>query len=242
MKVFTKFLLLTIFTVGVFVSANEAKTPVLLELYTSEGCPTCPPADKNLLYLEQNQPVEDVEIITLALHVDYWNTRGWKDEFSSPIFSRRQEIYSKQFKINGTFTPQMIVGGVYQFIGSRLEEATKNILKAAKNPQSETILSFLEDDKLKVKIPNLPKHEAATVYLAIAESNLSDRRKIDLEHASVVRQLRSLAMLDASKQNYEADVYLQFQPEWKKENLKYVVFVQENYSRKILTVNQIRAN
>ena len=240
MKTFTKLLFLTIFTFGVAVSVNEAKTPVLIELYTSEGCPTCPPADKNLIYLEQDQPVEDVEIITLALHVDYWNTLDWKDVFSSPIFSRRQQIYSKQFKINGTFTPQMIVNGEYQFVGSRLEEATKAISKAAKNPLPETVLSF-EDEKLKVKIPNLPKHQAATVYLAIAESGLNDKRKTNLQHGSVVRELKSLAMIDGSKQNYETDVYLQLQPEWKKGNLKYVVFVQENYSRKVLTVNQIKA-
>ena len=238
MKNFINFLFLIICTLGVLVSVSEAKTPVLVELYTSEGCPTCPPADKNLLYLEQNQPIEDVEIITLALHVDYWNSRGWNDEFSSPIFSRRQKIYSMQFKIDGTFTPQMVVGGIYQVVGSRLEEATKAISKAAKNPLPETVLSF-EDEKLKVKIPNLPTHRAATVYLAIAESGLSDKRKKN-EHGSVVRELQSLAMIDASKQNYEADVYLQFQPKWKKENLKYVVFVQENYSRKILSVNQIR--
>ncbi len=240
MKTFIKFLFLIICTFGVLVSASEAKTPVLVELYTSEGCPTCPPADKNLIYLEQNQPVEDVEIITLALHVDYWNTRGWNDQYSSPIFSRRQEIYSMQFKINGTFTPQMVVNGEYQFPGSRLEEATQTIGKAAKNALPETVLSF-EDEKLKVKIPNLPNHKAATVYLAIAESGLSGKRRTNSAHASVVRELKSLAMLDASKQNYDADVYLQFQPEWKKENLKYVVFVQENYSRKVLTVNQIKA-
>ncbi len=240
MKKITGFLFLLICTASVLVSATEAKTPVLVELYTSEGCPTCPPADKNLIYLEKEQPIENVEIITLALHVDYWNTRGWKDVFSSPIFSRRQEIYSQQFKIDGTFTPQMIVNGEYQFVGSRLDEATKMIAKAAKNSLPETFLS-LENEILKVKIPKLPKHQAATVYLAVAESDLNDKRKIDFRHGSVVRELKSLAMIDASKQNYEADVYLQLQPEWKKENLKYVVFVQENYSRKVLSVNQIKA-
>lgn len=240
MKRSISFLLLIIFTFGISVSINKAKTPVLVELYTSEGCPTCPPADKNLIYLEQNQPVENVEIITLAFHVDYWNTNDWRDIFSSPIFSRRQQIYSKQFKIGGTFTPQMIVGGEYQFVGTRLEEATKAVIKAAKHPLPETVLSF-EGEILKVKIPNLPKHHAATVYLAVVESGLTHTRRAGIEHAPIVRELRSLGMLDASKQSFDADVYLQFQPEWKRENLKYVVFIQENYSRKVLTVNQIKA-
>lgn len=240
MKDFFKFLLLTSLTLVAWASVNYAKTPVLVELYTSEGCPTCPPADKNLVYLEKDQPVENAEIIALALHVDYWNTSDWSDPFSSPIFSRRQEIYSRQFKIDGTFTPQMIINGESQFIGTRLEEIKKSIAKAAKNPLPETNLSF-EGEILKVKIPNLSKHENATAYLAIAESNLENTRRAGNKHASVLRELKSLGMIAAAKNSFETDVYLQLKPEWKRENLKYVVFVQENFSRKVLTVNQIKA-
>lgn len=216
-----------------------SKQPVLLELFTSQGCIRCPPANKNLAYFEKEQPFADVEIITLALHVDYWDSLQWKDKFASRIFTRRQEIYSMQFKLDGTFTPQMVVDGETHFVGSNLEEAKKAIMKAAKKEKPQVELS-LEKDKLKIKIPNLPKHAVSTLFLAITESNLkADGAGKKLEHGSIVRELRSLGWVQPQDQTVDVETFLQFQPEWRKENLKFVVFVQENYSRRVLAVSQI---
>src|SRR5688500_5386821 len=97
---------------------NKAgKQYVLVELFTSEGCSSCPPADKVLARLESEQPVKDVEIVPLALHVDYWNYLGWRDEFSSNAFSQRQNGYAKRFKLDSIYTPQMVVDGQKQFTG-----------------------------------------------------------------------------------------------------------------------------
>jgi len=224
-------------------SSSLSKQPILLELFTSQGCIRCPPANKNLAYFEKEQPFADVEIITLALHVDYWDNPKWKDEFSSRIFTRRQEIYSMQFKLDGTFTPQMIVDGETHFVGSNLEEAKKAIAKAAKKEKPQVEIN-LSGDKLKISIPNLPKHEVSTLFLAITESNLKSNAsgvstgKL-LEHGSIVRELRSLGWIQPQEQKVDIETFLQLQPDWKKENLKLVVFVQENYSRKILAVSQI---
>jgi len=231
---------------------NETKNPVgaakksyvLLELYTSEGCPTCPPADANLAFLEKEQPFADTEIVTLALHVDYWNSLSWKDEYSSPTFSRRQQIYSQALKINQNYTPQMIVDGRTQFIGNNLAKAQKAILDAAKMNKA-TIEIALAADKFVIKISNLSARESATVFLAITEDNLISRRRSDAksgknpEHTSVVRQLSSLGMLTAAQTDLELETVLQIQSAWKKENLKLVVFVQENASRKILGVGRL---
>lgn len=226
-------------------SASQSKQPVLIELFTSQGCSSCPPADRALAEMDSRQPFAEAEIITLALHVDYWNYLGWKDEFSSPIFSRRQGLYTSKFKLDGNYTPQMVVDGELHFVGSNTDEAKKAITKALKSEKAKVELSFA-GDKLSVNIPNLPKHGDATVFLAIAESNL--KRNINrgensgktLEYVSVTREIQSLGMVNAQTNAFNAETNLQFQPEWNKENLKFVVFVQENASRKILGVSQIK--
>jgi len=238
---------LFVFT-GIFLSETSAQTEspikaakksfVLLELFTSEGCPTCPPADANLAFLEREQPFADTEIITLALHVDYWNSVGWKDAYSSPVFSRRQQIYSQALKIYQSYTPQMIVDGQTEFTGNNMAKAQKAILNAAK--VSKAYIEIMPTlDKLKIKITDVPAHETATVFLAVTESNLASNRKgaaktgANTGQISVVRNLLSLGILTAAQTNLEIEAALQIQPEWKNENLKLVVFVQENASRKV---------
>lgn len=247
MRLFRTIILLavSIFPPAVAVTRAQDKTPVVVELFTSEGCPTCPPADRNLMFLEREQPVPGVEIIALAFHVDYWNTPDWQDKFSSPIFSRRQELYSRRFKINGTFTPQMVVDGRQQLIGSRLDEARKAVAEAAKTEKPKMRL-IIEKGKLKVEISNLAGRETATVFLATGENELSskvgggDNSGKTLVHASIVRELMSLGTIPATAQNFAAETFLQPKPEWKTENLKIVVFVQENFSRRIVAAGQVK--
>jgi len=225
-------------------ASAEKKAFVLLELYTSEGCPTCPPADANLARLEREQPVAGVEIITLALHVDYWNSSRWRDEYSSPIFSRRQQIYTQALKTYSNYTPQMIVDGRAEFAGNNLAKAQKAIADAAKTPKA-TIEIEAAADKFIIKISDLPTRQTATVFVAVTEDNLASSRKFGAaadrkaEHVSVVRELNSLGTLAAAQSNAQLELVLRIQPAWTRENLKLVVFAQENASRKILGVSRI---
>ncbi|MCW5959150.1 MAG: DUF1223 domain-containing protein [Pyrinomonadaceae bacterium] len=225
---------------------NESKTAVLVELFTSEGCSSCPPADRLLAKFEKEQPFNNIDVITLALHVDYWDSLGWKDEFSSPLFTRRQDIYAQTLKTGQTFTPQMIVDGRASFIGSKEEEARKAILANAKNSKAMIDVSFA-DDKLNIRISGIPDRERSTVYLAITEDKISTDVKggensgRKLEHGAVVRELRSIGMLSPEQSEFSYEQTVQILPNWNRENLKYVVFIQENQSRKILGASRVVA-
>ncbi len=225
---------------------TKNKQPVLVELFTSQGCSSCPSADRVLTQLETEQPNPNAEIITLSLHVDYWDRFGWKDPFSSALYSQRQAVYGQAFNLGSNYTPQMVVDGQREFVGSNMENANKAITDSAKNVKATVELQKAENS-LKVKISDIPKHENATIFLAIAEDNLSsnvtrgENSGKKLAHTSVVRELKSIGLVTAQHNSFTTDTTVQIQPDWKKENLKLVVFVQENGSRKILGVNKTSA-
>jgi hypothetical protein len=114
------------------VAANVQVTPVLVELFTSEGCSDCPPADALLAHLQQDQPVPSANIIALEEHVDYWDHLGWRDPFSSREATERQGVYTQRLHLDDNYTPQMIVDGTDQFVGSDSAHALRAITSAAR--------------------------------------------------------------------------------------------------------------
>ena len=112
------------------VKPPSTRVPVFLELFTSEGCSSCPPADRLLESLDA-QPVANADLIVLSEHVDYWNYLGWSDPYSSPVFSARQQKYSSNLGAS-VYTPQMVIDGQIQALGSDRQEVIQAIARAAK--------------------------------------------------------------------------------------------------------------
>lgn len=227
--------------------------PVIVELFTSEGCSSCPPADDLLARLEKSQPVAGVQIIALGQHVDYWNRLGWADPYSTAAFSERQGDYAKAFGHDGVYTPQMIVDGQTEFPGGNKDRALDAIAKAAQTPKATIeIATLAQSDEEKrtgrtrfavrvEKLPAISDNDTAEVLLAITESDLStdvsrgENAGRRLNHAGVVHSLSVIGSLDALRATvFTAEPVVSFAKGWRRENLRVVVFVQERESLRVL--------
>jgi hypothetical protein len=162
------------------------------------------------------------------------------------MYSQRQAIYGEKFRLNSIYTPQMIVDGARQFAGGNLAEAQKAITESAKSPKAKIELKAQAGEQLEIKISEIPSHQNATVFLAVAEDNLTTSVKRGenggriLEHTSVVRRLLPLGRVLTQEKSFELETVSQIEPNWKREKLKFVVFLQENQSRRILGVNFLK--
>jgi hypothetical protein len=236
-------------------AAPLARAPVIVELFTSEGCSSCPPADALLARLDRTQPVEGAEVIPLAMHVDYWNYLGWADPFSSHEFSERQGEYAKAFARDGVYTPQMVVDGVKEFAGSNEGLALESIDRAAHEPKAEVSIAREpaqpdESVRLSVQIDRFPKQtEGDPVYvlLAVTESGLSsdvargENSGRKLSHAGVVRVIKQLGVLpDARGTTFKVDAGVSVEKGWRRENLRAVVFAQERGTRRVLAAASVK--
>ncbi len=224
--------------------SKGAKAPVLVELFTSEGCSSCPPADSLLIELDREQPVDGAEIITLGFHVDYWNEGGWRDRFSSGDFTRRQQAYANHLESGSTYTPEAVIDGTIEAVGNS-DRNIKNGISSRISVPKAVISSEIVADKINVDISNIPSSKASTVYLAVAENELNssvsggENGGRHLSHASVVRDMRRIGKIDAGQSNGKFEMKLPKNSGWKAANLRYVIFVQENSSMKVIGVKRI---
>ncbi len=240
-------------------------TPVIVELFTSEGCSSCPAADDLLAELIMQQPVKGARILALGLHVDYWNDLGWTDPFSTSEFTKRQRAYAQSFGSRRIYTPQMIVDGTEEFVGSDRRQAMIAIQEAAARPHLPVSIrgerkagmttsgdgrpgdeAQTETRRVHVRIDSLDslRDRDADVVLAISEEQLSSDVKQGensgrrLEHISVVRSLERLADTLGEATSAEFTTEVQLDPAWNADRLSATVFIQRHADQRILGAAQ----
>jgi hypothetical protein len=235
-----------------FLSATDASqpsapSPVLVELFTSEGCSSCPPADALLQQLDRTQPVAGAQLIVLSEHVDYWNHIGWTDPYSSRFFSDRQSAYSNHFGLSSVYTPQMVVDGTTEFVGNDSHLATQAAQKALAQQKVPIRISDVSLDTPNLlrahvetgALPDASKARKADVYLVVAlnhaESQVlrGENGGRRLTHVGVVQSLTKIGSLETGRP-FAQDVRVKLESKTDLTNLRVIAFVQQAGQRQVL--------
>lgn len=230
-------------------NSGAARVPVVLELFTSEGCSSCPPADALLAKLAEQQPVAGADIIALEEHVDYWDHQGWNDPFSSAQWTQRQQAYASVLADHGVYTPELVINGRSAFVGSRGGDTYRAVVGATAEPHTVITVSILKSekrdhDRLRIetgKLQGAQQGDTAEVWLAITETALhsavtgGENAGQDLHHAPVLRWLHKAGTTDSNRApSFTGESDVKLDSEWKRKNLRVIAFVQERHSHHIL--------
>lgn len=232
MKSATVLFLTVVCGAGAWCSAS-ASTPMagvaVVELFTSEGCSSCPPAERVLGELARAAERDGRPVFTLAFHVDYWDGLGWADRFSDPAFSRRQEQYAKALKLSDIYTPQMVVNGTVQFVGSDRKAADRAIAAALAKAQSAPVVLNVSGNKrdgYRVNTVVKGADPGTVVNVAVVEQGLSTAVKSGenggrrLDEPSVVRWFKSAPLAEGK------EIVVPSLPEVRAQNASVIVYVQ----------------
>jgi len=225
-------------------------TPVLVELFTSEGCSSCPPADEFLSRLNRDQPLKGITVIGIEEHVDYWNHDGWVDPYSSPEWTSRQVTYVDHFKEGTAYTPQAVIDGQQSVVGVRERAIVNAIQQSAQQPQGQldmTLEPLTPNGVLKFhvrsgKMPAAP-NDSVEIWLAIAEKDVAQKVNNgenagkELRHSAVLRSLQKLGTAGGNDEtSFETSSQAKLSRDWNRQNLQVIVFAQEKKSKRVLGV------
>jgi hypothetical protein len=228
---------------------RQSHHPVIIELFTSEGCSTCPPADALLKKLETDHPIDQAEVIALEEHVDYWNHEGWVDPYSATEWTLRQQEYVAKFKLSGPYTPQMVIDGQIQLVGSHKQAAEQAIQDTALRTETEVAIipeQSVDDSshRFSVRVRRLmgnTERDTAQVWLAVTEAGIQSEVKggenagRTLQHAAILRSLHKIgAAMSNADVSFATTTDVKPKSSWKRDNLRVVVFVQEKKTLRII--------
>jgi hypothetical protein len=233
---------------------GDARSPVLVELFTSEGCSSCPPADALLGKLDGSQPISGAQVIVLSEHVDYWNHDGWKDSYSSSFFTARQGDYERRFGLNSAYTPQMVVDGAAQLNGSDARAVAGAIETARshfKIPVRISSVSLADPKTIRVHLevealPGDSKARKADILVAVALDHAAshvlagENKGRDIQHVAVVESIGKVGTVEKGK-NFDRDVLVKVKATPDPANLRLIVFVQESDAGEVVGASMLSA-
>jgi hypothetical protein len=229
--------------------AADNKTPpvpVLIELFTSEGCSSCPPADAWLQQLDLAQPITGAQLIVLSEHVDYWNHDGWKDPFSSALVTQRQEDYERAFRLDSAFTPQIVVNGSVNLKLGDSQQIKQTFLQAAGVSTIRVTISGVSiaagdpaSLHANVMLDANRAERSADIYAAVALSHAEsqvlkgENGGKRLMHVAVVQELIKIGRLEKGK-TFNRPIDIKLKPGTDPKNIRLIVFAQEPGPGKVL--------
>jgi hypothetical protein len=222
-----------------FGDAGQASSFALIELFTSQGCSSCPPADALLSTLQEEATVNGQNIYTLSFHVDYWNYLGWKDPYSNPAYSARQRKYARVLATK-VYTPMMVINGKHSFVGSDKEQAGKYLHNALASIQQMAITAnaAVAQDSIDVQIlydQSKYQDQSPHINIAVVETTTSnpvphgENRGHTLRHINVVRAFEQI-------QNCKSGIHkarIPLSADIKLENTRVIVFIQDAESLEV---------
>lgn len=229
-----------------FLPGSSEPTPVLLELFTSLGCSSCPPADKLLAEIDRQQPIPGARLIVLSEHVDYWNTHQWFDPFSSPAYTERQQAYDARFGVEA-YTPQLVVDGTAALVGTDWRKAADAIQRALRGPRMPVHVTATRDSgKAKLEIAAGPNATAnkTMAFLALArnraESHVGGGENAgrDLSEVAVAYSIKQLGKIDAQG-TFSKSLLIDLPSKSQPGDLRVIAFVRKSDTLQVLGADQL---
>ncbi len=212
----------------------------IVELFTSESCPSCPTADKLLSEMGAEARKKGQRILPLAFHVDYWNKGIAADAFSSTAFALRQKAYAAAFESEDIYTPQMVVNGNMGFVGNERATAERQIKAALGRPAAATVKITLDEARrdsstIRVKCEFRTTSTAANLQVAVVERNVSPRNGHGKKLDNVVRVFKTVPLSKGSYQTVE----LQMPDDLVRKNASVVGYIQDSHTMAVLGANSV---
>jgi hypothetical protein len=239
-------ILLMALQAGAAQAPSHPPVPIFIELFTSEGCSSCPPADAWLQKVDASQPIPGAQVIVLSEHVDYWDHDGWKDSYSSSALTERQSIYARAFGLSSPYTPQAIVDGQIELHLNDQQQAMKVFQKSAEAGMIPLTIGSVSVDgsspamlHAHIEIAGHAEKGGADVYGAVALDHVEsqvlrgENGGRHLAHVAVVTEMKKIGKL-AKGHDFSLEFQTKIPSGVDPHNLRFVVFLQQSGQGKVL--------